>query len=127
MAIGLLVAWLVVVPSLIVLGVRQVVGQSGASIEEQAGARKAGVIDLAFAAAIGVAPFIAWRLAVTSTGWVDSDGDGMLDGFVAGQYDLFDFVVPSAVLWGLGLIVVLVAARKLLRRRVVVGSGAPVD
>ncbi len=126
-AIGLLIAWLVVVPSLIVLGVRQVVGQSGASSDEQADARKAGVIDLAFAAAIGVAPLIAWRLAVSSTGWVDSDGDGMLDGFVAGQYDLFDFLVPSAVMWGLGLIVVLVAVRELLRRRVVVGSGTPVD
>lgn len=29
-------------------------------------------------------------LAVNTTGWVDTDNDGMLDGFVAGNYDLFD-------------------------------------
>jgi len=125
-AIALLIAWLVVVPTFIVLGVRQV-RQSGDLSDEQTDPRKAGVIDLAFATAIGVAPFIAWRLAVTSTGWIDSDGDGMLDGFVAGQYDLFDFVVPSAVMWGLGLVVVLMAVRKVVRRRVMSNAGARAD
>jgi hypothetical protein len=123
-AIGLLVAWLVVVPTFVVLGVRRIVGQSGDLSDEQPDRRKGGVIDLGFAAAIGIAPFIAWRLAVASTGWSDADGDGMLDGFVNGQYDLFDFVVPSAVMWGLGLIVVLVAAHEFLRRRVMSTSRA---
>jgi hypothetical protein len=125
-AFGLLVAWLVVVPTFAVMGVRQIVAQSRDLSNEQTGHRKSGLIDLGFAAAVGLAPLITWRLAVASTGWVDADGDGMLDGFVNGQYDLFDFVVPSAVMWGLGLIAVLVAIREFLRRRVTSTSRASV-
>lgn len=51
----------------------------------------------------------------------------MLDGFVAGQYDVFDFVVPSAVMCGLGLVVVLVTLRAVVRRRVMSTSGARGD
>ena len=50
----------------------------------------------------------------------------MLDGFVNGLYDFFDFVVPSAVMWGLGLIVALVATREVLRRQVTSTSEARV-
>ncbi|HVR79016.1 MAG TPA: hypothetical protein VMS99_11580 [Acidimicrobiia bacterium] len=125
-AFGLLVAWLVVVPTFAVLGVRQIVGWSRDLSDVQRDHRKIGLIDLGFAAAVGVAPFVALRLAAASTGWVDADRDGMLDGFVNGQYDLFDFVVPSAVMYGLGLIVVLVATREALRRRVTSTSKARV-
>jgi hypothetical protein len=125
-AFGLLVAWLLVVPTFAVLGVRQIVGWSRVLSDGQTDHRKIGLIDLGFAVAGGLAPFVALRLAVASTGWVDADGDGMLDGFVNGQYDFFDFVVPSAVMWGLGLIVALVVTREVLRRQVTSTSEARV-
>jgi len=125
-AFGLLVAWLLVVPTFAVLGVRQFVGWSRVLSDGQTDHRKIGLIDLGFAVGGGLAPFVAMRLAVASTGWVDADGDGMLDGFVNGLYDFFDFVVPSAVMWGLGLIVALVATREVLRRQVTSTSEARV-
>lgn len=118
-AIGLLIAWLIVVPTFVVLGIRSIARESDGSGGSHPTRKAIGVIDLAFAAAVGLTPVVAWRVAVASTGWVDSDRDGMLDGFVAGQYDLFDFVVPSAVVWGLGLTVVVVAIREVLRRRAI--------
>lgn len=75
--------------------------------------------DLYFGFAIVVLPFplVAYRLAIISTGWTDTDGDGMLDGFVAGQYDFFDVVLPSISLWAIGLGASGLAAFLLLKRR----------
>lgn len=56
-----------------------------------------------FAIVVFSFPLVAYRLAMISTGWTDNDGDGMLDGFVAGQYDFFDIVLPSIILWAVGL------------------------
>ena len=64
-------------------------------------ARRVGVLCVvAYAAAI---PWIAKRIAETSTDWVDADDNGMLDPFVNGAYDWVDinagaWLVAAAVL-----------------------------
>ena len=76
------------------------------------------LVNLAFTALSATVPYVAWRIAVLSTGWVDLDNNGMLDGMVMGQYDPFDMVLPSAVRWAVGLtILVLVAHNGATRPR----------
>ncbi len=49
-----------------------------------------GAAKLTAAALIAAIPWIAAPLAESTTGWVDTDQDGMLGGFVNGSYDWVD-------------------------------------
>jgi hypothetical protein len=49
-----------------------------------------GAAKLVAAALIAAVPWAAAPIAESSTGWVDTDQDGMLDGFVNGSYDWVD-------------------------------------
>jgi hypothetical protein len=69
-------------------------------------------------------PLLAYRLAIISTGWTHTDGDGMLDGFVPGQYDFFDYVLPSSSLRVMGLGAAGLAAFLLLKRRLAISLKA---
>lgn len=77
------------------------------------------------AALVGTIPWIAAPIAESSTGWVDTDHDGMLDGFVNGSYDWVDInggawataAAVLIVLVVLTLAAVLVAMRASQRAR----------
>ncbi len=116
-AFPLLVCWLVAVPSFMFIGIRKLVGLGAQQARSALNVRRLGFLDLGFALVLGTAPLVAAKLAEASTGWVDPDGDGMLGDFVAGRYDWGDYVLPSAVIWGIGFVVALVIARLLLYRR----------
>lgn len=45
---------------------------------------------LTTAALVAAIPWVAVPFAESSTGWIDTDHDGMLDGFVNGSYDWVD-------------------------------------
>ena len=84
--------------------------RSGAS-RRRAAAR--GAVKLIAAVLVGTIPWIAAPIAESSTGWVDTDHDGMLDGFVNGSYDWVDinggaWATAAAVL--IVLVVVTLAA-----------------
>jgi hypothetical protein len=113
----LLLGWLAAVPTLLFIGARNLLRSMSKDAEVDSPMRHAGLLDLWFALALGGVPFVAARLAEMNTGWTDPDGDGMLGGFVNGAYDWFDFVLPSAVLWGIGLAVTLAVLRSALKRR----------
>jgi hypothetical protein len=69
------------------------------------------VLFLVTVAALASLPVAATRTAEARTGWQDADGDGMLDGFVAGQYDYTDLVLwPLAKFWFVGLVCVTTAS-----------------
>lgn len=52
------------------------------------------------------APLVAASRAETRTGWVDTDGDGMLDGFVNGSYDWLDVNGSAfATSWLVGIVI----------------------
>jgi hypothetical protein len=97
------------------------VRRSGAS--RQIAAR--GAVKLIAAALVGTIPWIAVPIAESSTGWVDTDNDGMLDGFVNGSYDWVDInggawataAAVLIVLVALILAAVLVAMRASQRDR----------
>lgn len=79
-------------------------------------------MKLIAAALVGTTPWIAAPIAESSTGWVDTDHDGMLDGFVNGSYDWVDingsaWATAAAVLVVLTLAAVLVAMRASQRDR----------
>jgi hypothetical protein len=112
----LLLCWLVAVPGFMFVGVRKILRAGRGESESGTVQRSLGWLDFGFALLLGAAPFVAMKLAEISTGWVDPDGDGMLGGFVAGRYDWGDYVLPSAVLWGVGIVAVLAAVRLLLAR-----------
>jgi hypothetical protein len=84
-----------------------------------------GVVKLIAAAIVGAIPWIAAPIAESSTGWVDADHDGMLDGFVNGSYDWVDInggawattAAVLIVLVVLALAAVLVAMRASQRDR----------
>jgi cytochrome bd-type quinol oxidase subunit 2 len=62
-------------------------GRSGT--ERRRTAARGGAL-LAAAALLAAVPWIAAPVAESSTGWVDTDNDGMLDGFANGSYDWVD-------------------------------------
>lgn len=78
-----------------------------------------GAAKLTSAAVIAGIPWIAVPIAESSTGWVDTDHDGMLDGFVNGSYDWVDingaaWATAAAVMVGIvvvSLVAVLAAIR----------------
>jgi hypothetical protein len=113
----LLLGWVTAVPTLLFIGARDLLRSMSKDAEVDSPMRHAGLLDLGFALALAGVPFVAARVAEMSTGWNDPDGDGMLGGFVNGAYDWFDFVFPSAVLWGIGLAVTLTVLRSALKRR----------
>ena len=96
--------------------------RSGAS-RRMAAAR--GTVKLIAAALVATIPWIAAPIAESSTGWVDTDHDGMLDGFVNGSYDWVDInggawataTAVLIVLVALTLAAVLVAMRASQRDR----------
>jgi hypothetical protein len=116
-AILFLLCWLVAVPSFAFIGFRKLFESGSKKPEMDKAMRNLGFLDLGFALLLGTIPFLAPRIAEVSTGWYDPDGDGMLSDLVMGQYDWGDIVLPSAVLWGLGFAVFLIAVRSLLRRK----------
>jgi uncharacterized Tic20 family protein len=114
-AFALIVGWLIALPWLGYAGIRRLVASAPKDREEGTITRTL-PFELGFAVIVGLLPVAAWKLAETTTGWVDTDNDGMLDGFVAGQYDLFDIVLPEAVRWGLALAAVTAVAYTVMRR-----------
>lgn len=80
------------------------VRRSGASWHKAA-AR--GAPKLIAAALVGTIPWIAAPIAESSTGSVDTDHDGMLDGFVNGSYDWVD-INGGAWATAAGVLIVLV-------------------
>lgn len=113
----LVLCWLAAVPTFLFIGIRNLLGSMSKDAGVDSPMRHLGLLDMGFALALAVVPFVASRLAEMSTGWNDPDGDGMLGDFVAGRYDWFDFVFPSAVLWAIGLAVTLTVLRSALKRR----------
>ncbi|HUQ64451.1 MAG TPA: hypothetical protein VM121_11915 [Acidimicrobiales bacterium] len=49
-----------------------------------------GAAKVTAAALVAAIPWVAAPIAESSTGWIDSDHDGMLEGFVNGSYDWVD-------------------------------------
>jgi hypothetical protein len=49
-----------------------------------------GLVLLGGSALLATVPWIAAGMAESSTGWVDRDHDGILDGFANGAYDWVD-------------------------------------
>lgn len=115
--VALLLCWLVAVPILLFVGVRDRLKSRAQDAASGSSKRFLGFLNVGIAVALGMVPFAAAKLGEVSTGWTDPDGDGMPTGFVMGSYDWGDYVLPSAVLWAIGLIVILVAVWWLLRRR----------
>lgn len=84
-----------------------------------------GTVKLIAAALVATIPWIAAPIAESSAGWVDTDHDRMLDGFVNGSYDWVDinggaWATAAAVLSApvvLTLAAVLVAMRATQRDR----------
>ncbi len=64
-------------------------------------------MKLTAAALIGILPWIAVPIAESSTGWVDTDHDGMLDGFVNGSYDWVDI---NGGAWSTAAILIVLSA-----------------
>lgn len=118
----LLLCWLAAVPTFLFIGIRDLLRSMPKDGEVDSPMRYLGLLNLGFALALAVVPFAASRLGEMSTEWTDPDGDGMLGEFVAGRYDWFDFVFPSAVLWGIGLAVTLTVLRSALKRRWQLGN-----
>lgn len=116
-AFVLLLCWLAAVPIFLFMGLRGLFTSRSKDSDSDSRLLHLGFLDLAFALALGMAPFVAAKLAEITTGWTDPDGDGMLANFVMGRYDWADYVLPSAVLWAVGIVVTLVVLRSLLRRR----------
>ena len=112
-----LLCWLAAVPTFLLIGIRDLLRSRSRDAATDSPMRYLSLLDLGFALALAAAPFLAAKLAEMSTGWTDPDGDGMLGGFVAGRYDWFDYVFPSAVLWATGLAVTLIVLRSRLKRR----------
>lgn len=55
-----------------------------------------------FAASVVASPFLTARLVSERNGWIDADGNGLLDPLVNGSYDWFDINGGDFVrLWGL--------------------------
>lgn len=78
-----------------------------------------GAAKVTAAALVAAIPWVAAPIAESSTGWVDTDHDGMLDGFANGSYDWVDinggaWATAAAVLIAmviLSLVAVLAALR----------------
>lgn len=54
--------------------------------------RRRAVVGVTGAVLVLLAPWPAMAVAEGRTGWIDTDGDGVLDGFVNGAYDWVDLV-----------------------------------
>ncbi|MDP9441233.1 MAG: hypothetical protein M3P34_03420 [Actinomycetota bacterium] len=84
-------------------------------------AKRTGIASLVAAAALTIVPWAADRIAEALTGWVDHDGDGMLDPYSNGRYDSADITGVTwagiATLFILGIVGVLALAGELIRRR----------
>lgn len=61
--------------------------------------------------------FIAISMAESASGWVDKDGDGMLDGFSAGAYDWVDLNgLDFGIYWTFIVVFAVVVTEVALRR-----------
>lgn len=78
-----------------------------------------GAAKVTAAALVAAIPWVAAPIAESSTGWVDTDHDGMLDGFVNGSYDWVDinggaWATAAAVL--IVMVVLILAALRVSKR-----------
>lgn len=74
-----------------------------ATTDDRASTARDGLVRLVTALLLAGVPRIAASIAESSTSWVDTDHDGMLDGFINGSYDWVDingaaWVTAAAVL-----------------------------
>ena len=64
-------------------------------------ARLSGIVKLVVVGTILWIPLLAVPIAESHNGWVDEDGDRMLDGFDQGGYDWLDINAPTIIgIWG---------------------------